>query len=151
MNPSDGKGIANSLLTQAKAELSFRRRVVELIGGVLKSDAPNYFKAFVVILLFLGLSASCILVTFFIAVILAILKIQQINPAMYAGILTGHGFVAVLLGAPLTMRMAALEEARRLETDLVRVQKIKQRKEATHRAAEPPGDEPPADEPPNDR
>jgi hypothetical protein len=128
------KGLANKLVQQTAAELSFRRRVIELIGGILKSDAPNHFKAFVVILLFLGLSASCVLVTFFVAVALAICKSQPVNPATYAGILSGHGLVAVLLGAPLTMRMATLEEAHRLEADLAQVQSIKQRKEKVRHA-----------------
>jgi hypothetical protein len=129
MGTGDEISVPNELLKQTEAELSFRRRVVELLGGILKSDAPNYFKVFVVILLFLGLTASCVLAMFFVAVTLAIVKNQPVNLPLFAGILTGHGFVAALLGAPLTMRMAALEEAHKLEDDLSRVQRIKQRKE----------------------
>jgi hypothetical protein len=134
--PDDDGGFANNLMKQATAELSFRRRVIELIGGILKSDAPNYFKAFVVILLFLGLSASCVLAVFFVNFVPAVTRGQPTYALTYAGILSAHGFVGVLLGAPLTMRMAAFEEARRLEADLTRVQNVNRRKERVQRGGE---------------
>ena len=40
-----------------------------------------------------------------------------------------HGLAAVLLGAPLILRMAAFEESKRLEADLVKIQSIRKRRD----------------------
>jgi hypothetical protein len=123
-NPGTG------LLNTAEKELSFRRRIVELLGGLLKSEAPQSFKAFVVILLFIGLSASFT----FAGLILEIFRTIVSGPEhqdhirMFAGILSGHCVAGVFTGIPFTMRMGDLEEARRLEGTLRRVDEIKKRK-----------------------
>jgi hypothetical protein len=126
--------VGKGLLKAADQELSFRRRIVELIGGLLKSDAPYHFKAFVVILLFIGLSASFIFAMFVLEVLLVVFKGQahEVHITTYASILSGHCLFGVLTGIPVTMRMGAFEESRRLEGTLGRVQEIRSAKKRAH-------------------
>lgn len=120
--------VTKELSSLAQQEQSLRRRVVDLIGGILKSEAPMQFKAFVVILLFICLSASLFLTMFILEVILALRSpAHDVHAMKYAGILSAHAASVVFMGFPITMRMAALEEAHRLETDLGKIQAVKHR------------------------
>jgi hypothetical protein len=121
-NHSEITGIAS----QAAQEQSFRRRVVDLIGGVLQSDVPLQLKTFVLVLLFLCLSASLVLTALIFDVVLALATKSTVHPALYAALLSAHGFLGVSLGFPLTMRMSSIQEAKRLEADFRKVQEVKE-------------------------
>ncbi len=115
------------LLQLAKSEQKKQSRVVELIGGMLKSDVPASLKAFAASLLFLCLSASAVVFALILHVFLTLIPGTGIHvePMKYAALLGAHGVLAVLLGFPLTMKMSSVEESRRLEADLLKVQSVK--------------------------
>jgi hypothetical protein len=127
---------SNSILTQAGKEQSFRRRVVELLGAVLRpKEVPLHLKCLVVVLLFLCLTASLVLTVFLLDTVLTIMKVRQVQPMFYAAVLGGHALAGVAVGFPLTIRMSTLEEAHLLEARLAKVQHIKRLKRARRTGA----------------
>jgi hypothetical protein len=130
----------SKIVEQAAKEQTFRRRVVDLIGGVLKSDVPMSLKTFVIILLFLCMTASLVVTVLILHVVLTLIPGTGIHvePMKYAAVLGVHGVLAVVLGFPLTMKMSSIEESRRLEADLLKVQSVKRmrRKAGGERAAQ---------------
>jgi hypothetical protein len=122
-------GVANALLKESAAELSFRRRIIDLIPAIMKLPVPGYLKVFVIVLLFLCISMSFVLVMFLVNVALSLAaKGQSVNTPMFASLLGGHTLAGVGLGIPVTIRMADLENSNQLEAELKGVRRARQNK-----------------------
>ena len=119
------------MLGQAAAETSLRRQLMQFIAGTLKSDVPNFFKLYVVVLLFIGVCISCDMMVFSIDEAVTFFRGPPplINPAFCLIGIAACAVMGVGPAVPLTMRMAAFEEARQLQTRLEGVQRAKRRRE----------------------
>jgi len=129
------------LLQLTKNEQRKQNRIVELIGGMLKSDLPASIKAFAAILLFLFGTGSMVMLVLIIDVVSHSLSKASdpfAHATFFATLLSAHGVMAVLIGFPLTMKMSSIEESRRLEADLLKVQSVKRlrRKAGGERSAQ---------------
>lgn len=115
------------LLKSARDESSFRRRIVELLGGMLSptSGVPAACKAMIVLLLFLCVTASFVLAAFILQLVASIFNHQPVPTTVYASLLSGHALLGAAVGFPVTIRMTKLEDAKQLQAKLIQVQKSK--------------------------
>jgi len=117
----------SSLLKGAGDEVSFRRRIVDLLGGMLSptSGVPIACKAMIVLLLFLCVTASFVLGTFILLIVASVFNHQNVPTTLFAALLSGHALLGAAVGFPVTIRMTKLEDAQQLQTKLIQVQKSK--------------------------
>ncbi len=115
------------LLKGARDEFTFRRRIVDLLGGMLSpaSGVPAACKAMVVVLLFLCVTSSFVLGAFILQLAASIFNHQSVPTTFYAAILSGHALLGAVIGFPVTIRMTKLEDAKQLQAKLIQVQKSK--------------------------
>jgi hypothetical protein len=115
------------LLKGARDEFSFRRRIVDLLGGMLSptSGVPVACKAMIVLLLFLCVTASFVLGAFILQLVASIINHQSVPTTFYAALLSGHALLGAAVGFPVTIRMTKLEDAKQLQAKLIQVQRSK--------------------------
>jgi hypothetical protein len=120
----------------AREEASFRRRALDYVGTLLRSDAPTSLKALTVVLLSLFIFISFEFCMMLVEASWCFATKATMSFASYRYIMLTEVLAGVITAFPLVSRMSTVENANRLEDEFSAIKKAKMQRRKTRTDAE---------------